>query len=92
MKRTIFHLWQTCGLRLAVCTITFGLTTAIYAQTDNDEFEEETVTTIKQPKRAEVKQKVYLFRLKIILKDHHHFQIYLNALIVLIQLIQHFQK
>ena len=59
MKRTIFHLWQTCGLRLAVCTITFGLTTAIYAQTDNDEFEEETVTTIKQPKRAEVKQKVY---------------------------------
>ena len=60
MKRTIFHLWQTCGLRLAVCTLTFGLTTAINAQTDNDdEFEEETVTTIKQPKRAEVKQKVY---------------------------------
>ena len=60
MKRTIFHLWQTCGLRLAVCTMTLGLTTVIYAQTDDDDtFEEETTTTIKQPKRTQVKQAVY---------------------------------
>ena len=60
MKRNIFHLWQACGLRLAVCTITFGLSTAVFAQTDDDGlFDDETTTTIKKPKRAQVKQSLY---------------------------------
>jgi len=60
MKRTIFHFWQTCGLRLAVCTITLGLTTAVFAQTDDDDtFDEETETAIKKPKRAQMKQAIY---------------------------------
>ncbi len=52
MKRTIFNTWQTCGLRLAVCTFAMALSTAAFAQTDDDEFEE-TTTGIKQPKRNE---------------------------------------
>ena len=50
MKRMIF-------LRIALCTLAIGLTTGVYAQTDDDDMEE--TTTIKKVKRSEVKQKVY---------------------------------
>ena len=57
MKRIIFHLCQKGGLRIAVCALAIGLSTGVYAQTDDDDLEE--TTTIKKPKRSEVKQKVY---------------------------------
>ena len=50
MKRMIF-------MRIAVCALAIGLSTGVYAQTDDDDMEE--TTTIKKPKRSEVKQKVY---------------------------------
>ena len=58
MKRTIFNVWQTCGLRLAVCTLVLGLSTVSYAQSDDDD-EEEVETGIKQPDRAKMKQVNY---------------------------------
>ena len=57
MKRIIFHLCQKGGLRIAVCALAIGLSTGVYAQTDDEDMEE--TTTIKKPKRSEVKQKVY---------------------------------
>lgn len=58
MKRTIFNLWQTCGLRLAVCTLVLGLSTVSYAQSDDDE-DDEVETGIKQPDRSKMKQVNY---------------------------------
>ena len=60
MKRNIFNAWQTCGLRLAVCTLVMSLSTAVgYAQSEDDEMEEETETAIKQPKRQQANLKQY---------------------------------
>ena len=59
MNRTIFNLWQTSGLRIAVCALAIGLTTGAYAQSDDEEDMEQEETVIKKPKRSEVKQKVY---------------------------------
>lgn len=58
MKRMIFNLCQKGGLRIAVCALAMGFSMGVYAQTDDD-FEEQETTTIKKPKRSEVKQKVY---------------------------------
>ena len=62
MKRTILKFMQTCGHRLAVCTIVMGLTTAgptaVYAQTDDEE-EVEVESGIKQPDRSKIKQVSY---------------------------------
>ena len=59
MKRTIFNLLQTCGLRLAVCTLVWGLSAATYAQTDDEQEEEEVEVGIKQPDRSKIKQDNY---------------------------------
>ena len=59
MKRTIFNLWQTGGLRIAVCALAIGLSTGVYAQTDDDDMEEQETTAIKKTKRSEVKLKTY---------------------------------
>ena len=59
MKRTtIFNLMQTCGRRIALCTIVLGLSTGVYAQTD-DEDDDEMETAIKQPDRSKIKQVNY---------------------------------
>ena len=58
MKRKIFNAWQTGGLRLAVCTLVLGLSTAVCAQADDEELEE-VETAIKQPKRSQEKQRIY---------------------------------
>ncbi len=58
MKRTIFNLMQDSNLRIAVCTLALGLTTATYAQSDDTE-EEEIETSIKQPDRSKLKQVNY---------------------------------
>ena len=58
MKRTIFNLLQTCGHRIAVCTMVLGLTTTVYAQTDDFE-EEEVESGIKQPDRSKMRQDNY---------------------------------
>ena len=63
MKRTIFNFMQTWGHRLAVCTLVMGLTTAVYAQSEDEE--EEVDNVIKQPDRSKVKQDSYpTFNLK----------------------------
>ena len=59
MKRTIFNHWQTSGLRIAVCALAISLSTGAYAQTDDEDMEQQEVSAIKKPKRSEVKQKVY---------------------------------
>ena len=56
MKRTIFNLMQNGVQRVAICTLVMGLSTAVYAQTDD---EEETETAIKQPDRSKLKQVNY---------------------------------
>lgn len=58
MKRTIFHLCQTGVLRTAVCALAIGLSTGVYAQSDDDEDDME-ASAIKKPKRSEVKLKAY---------------------------------
>lgn len=58
MKRTIFHLCQTGVLRMAVCALAIGLSTGVYAQSDDDE-EDMEASAIKKPKRSEVKLKAY---------------------------------
>ena len=55
MKRTISNLWQTRIPRIAVCTLVLGLSTAAFAQFDDDETEDEVVTSIKQPDRSKLK-------------------------------------
>ena len=59
MKHTIFNFWQTCGMRLAVCTLVLGLSTVTYAQSEDDDEEEEVETAIKQPSRAKIQQVNY---------------------------------
>ena len=59
MKRTIFNFMQTCGRRLAVCTLVLGLTSTVYAQTDDDQEEEEVESGIKQPDRSKLRQDNY---------------------------------
>ena len=58
MKRTILKFMQTWGYRLAVCTIVMGLTSAVHAQTDDEE-EVEVESGIKQPDRSKIKQVSY---------------------------------
>ena len=48
---------QKMGLRLSLCALVLGMSTQSFAQDDADEVEEETETTIKQPKRKEQKAK-----------------------------------
>ncbi len=55
MKRTIFNLLQTCGRSIAVCTLVFGLSTGVYAQSDDDDDFEETEAGLKQPDRSKIK-------------------------------------
>ena len=55
MKRTISSLLQPCIHRLAVCTLVMGLTSAVYAQSSDDE-EDEVESGIKQPDRAKLTQ------------------------------------
>ena len=59
MKRTIFNHWQTNGLKITVCALAISLSTGAYAQTDDEDMEQQEVSAIKKPKRSEVKQKVY---------------------------------
>lgn len=59
MKRTIFNLMQTSGRRIALCTIILGLSTSVYAQTDDEDDEDEMETAIKQPDRSKIKQVNY---------------------------------
>ena len=59
MKRAIFNFMQACGHRFAVCTLVLGLTTAVYAQSADDEDEEEVESGIKQPDRSKIKQVNY---------------------------------
>ena len=53
MKRTIFNVLQTCGLRFAVCTLVMGFSAIASAQTDDDEEMDEVETAIKKPKKQE---------------------------------------
>ena len=53
MKRTIFNVLQTCGLRFAVCTLVMGFSTIVSAQTDDEEEIDEVETAIKKPKKQE---------------------------------------
>ena len=58
MQRTIFNMMQNSSLRIVVCTLALGLSTATFAQTDDEE-EEEVETSIKQPDRSKLKQASY---------------------------------
>ena len=49
---------QNSSLRIVVCTLALGLSTATFAQTDDEE-EEEVETSIKQPDRSKLKQASY---------------------------------
>lgn len=53
MKRIIFNVLQTYGLRLAVCTLVMGFSASASAQTDDDEEIDEVETAIKKPKKQE---------------------------------------
>ena len=53
MKRTIFNVLQTCGLRFAVCTLMMGSSVFVSAQTDDEEEVDEVETAIKKPKKQE---------------------------------------
>jgi TonB-linked SusC/RagA family outer membrane protein len=57
MKRTIFNMMQTSSLRIVVCALTLGLSTAAFAQSEDEE--EEVETSIKQPDRSKMKQVNY---------------------------------
>ena len=59
MKRAIFNFLQTCGHRFAVCTLVMGLSTGVYAQSEDDDEEEEVESGIKQPDRSKIKQVSY---------------------------------
>ena len=59
MKRTIFHLCQTNGLRIVACALAIGLSTGVYAQSDDDDMDDTETSVIKKPKRSDVKQKTY---------------------------------
>ena len=53
MKRTIFNVLQTCGLRFAVCTLMMGSAVFVSAQTDDEDEVDEVETAIKKPKKQE---------------------------------------
>ena len=56
MKCTLFNILQSRSLRLALCTLAIGLSSAAaYAQSEDDEDE----VVIKQPTRSQVKQPSY---------------------------------
>ena len=59
MKRTIFHLSQNNGLRIIVCALAIGLSTGVFAQSDDEDMDESETSVIKKPKRSEIKQKDY---------------------------------
>ena len=68
MKSTIFNLWQTAGRRLLFCTLACALSVApVMAQTDDDE--EDTETTIKQPKRKAVQANYPTVTIKGVVTD-----------------------
>ena len=59
MKRNIFNFLHDGVLRAAVCTMVLGLSTAVFAQTDDDEEEVIEGAVIKQPDRSKMKQDSY---------------------------------
>ena len=59
MKRNIFNYLHDGVLRVAVCTMVMGLSTAVFAQTDDDEEEAVEDAVIKQPDRSKIKQDNY---------------------------------
>ena len=49
MKRTIFNVLQTCGLRFAVCTLVMGFSSFAFAQTDDeDEIDDNNESTVEE--------------------------------------------
>jgi len=59
MKRNIFNFLHDGVLRAAVCTMVLGLSTTVFAQTDDDEEEVIEEAVIKQPDRSKMKQDSY---------------------------------
>ena len=59
MKRNIFNFMQTCGLRIAVCTMAVGLSSVAYAQSEDEDAEEYEAAAIKQPSRQELSKVQY---------------------------------
>ena len=59
MKRNIINYLHDGVLRVAVCTMVMGLSTAVFAQTDDDEEEAVEDAVIKQPDRSKIKQDNY---------------------------------
>ena len=59
MKRTIFNFLQTTVQRMAVCALVLGLPSVAFAQSEDEEFEEEEETAIKQPSRSQIQQVNY---------------------------------
>ena len=69
MKRTIFNVLQTCGLRFAVCTLMMGFSVFASAQTDDEEEVDEVETAIKKPKKQEKVTNYPTMELKGIVTD-----------------------
>ena len=69
MKHNIFNWMQNGMLKVAVCTLAFGWSSAVFAQSDDME-DDEVETTFKKPDRSKVKQVNYpTFELKGMVTD-----------------------
>ena len=69
MKRTIFNVLQTCGLRFAVCTLVMGFSSFAFAQTDDEDEIDVVETTIKKPKTQEKAASYPTMELKGVVTD-----------------------
>lgn len=58
MKRTIFNILQPNGLRFVVCALAITLSMGAFAQSDDEDMDEQE-TTLKKTKRSEIKLKDY---------------------------------